>query len=52
MPLSRKQARGGRAFAVPLFGIVVLLLCYWILSEWQNLPAVVTRALGSVRWPR
>ena len=49
MSVSRKQARG---FAVPVFGIVVLLLCYWILAEWHDVPAMVTRALGSLRWPR
>ncbi len=52
MAISRKQARAGRGFAVPVFGIVVLLLCYWILAEWQDVPAMVTRALASLRWPR
>ena len=50
--VSRKQTRAGRAFAVPLFGIVVLLLCYWILADWQDVPAMLTRALASLRWPR
>ena len=52
MAISRKQARAGRGFAVPVFGIEVLLLCYWILAEWQDVPAMVTRALASLRLPR
>jgi hypothetical protein len=51
MPISRKEARGGRAFAFPLFGIVVLLLCYWVLAEWQDVPRLLNGALASVHWP-
>jgi hypothetical protein len=52
MPVSRNQTRGGRAFAVPVFGIVVLLLCYWVLAEWHDVPTMVTGTLASVHWPR
>jgi hypothetical protein len=51
MPVSRKDARGGKAFAFPLFGIVFLLACYWVLADWQNMPAMIDSALASVRWP-
>jgi len=50
MPLSRKEMRGGRAFAFPLFGIVLLLACYWVLAEWQEMPTIINDALASLRW--
>lgn len=52
MPVSRKHSRGGRAFAIPLFGIAMLLLCYWVLAEWQDVPTMVSNALAAVHWPR
>jgi hypothetical protein len=52
MPVSRKETRGGRAFAFPLFGIVLLLACYWVLTDWPNVPALINTAITSVPWPR
>ena len=52
MTLSRKPARGTRAFAFPLFGVAVLLLCYWVLAGWHDVPALIGGALGSIHWPR
>lgn len=51
MPISRKEARGGRAFAFPLVGILFLLAFYWLLADWQDMPALITRALAAVPWP-
>jgi hypothetical protein len=51
MPVSRREMRGGRAFAVPLFGIVALLAFYWLLADWQQLPIIVGSALQVVHWP-
>lgn len=51
MSVSRKEARGTRAFAFPLFGIVVLLACYWLLADWQEVPAMISSALAAVHWP-
>ncbi len=51
MPISRKAARGSRAFALPLIGIAFLLACYWILAEWQQVPTILSNALATVRWP-
>jgi len=51
MPISRKEARGGRAFAFPLFGIVVLLAFYWLLADWQEVPAMINSTLAVVHWP-
>jgi hypothetical protein len=51
MPMSRKETRGGRVFAFPLFGIVLLLACYWILADWQDMPTMINTALAAVHWP-
>jgi hypothetical protein len=51
MPISRKETRGGRAFAFPLFGIVILLASYWVLADWQDVPAIISGALASMHWP-
>jgi len=51
MPVSRKEARGGKAFAFPLLGIALLLTCYWVLADWQDVPTLVNTALASVHWP-
>jgi hypothetical protein len=50
MPVSRKDARGGRAFVFPLFGILFLLACYLIIAEWQAMPSLIGNALASVPW--
>jgi hypothetical protein len=52
MPMSRKETRGPRVFALPLFGIALLLACYWLLAEWQDMPAMISGALTSVHWPQ
>lgn len=51
MPESRRVARGGKAFAAPLFGVVLLLAFYWLLTDWQNLPAMLNSAITAVHWP-
>jgi hypothetical protein len=51
MPIARKDARGGRAFAFPLFGIMILLMCYFVLADWPDMPRMITSALATVHWP-
>ena len=51
MPMSRKDARGGGSIAIPVFGIVLLLACYWILADWQDLHALIGSALTALHWP-
>jgi hypothetical protein len=51
MPVSRKEMRGSRAFTFPLFGIVLLLACYWLLADWQEVPGIVNSALAALHWP-
>lgn len=50
MALSRKGPRGGKALAFPLFGIVILLAFYFVLSEWQDLPNMIGNAISSMHW--
>ena len=49
--LSRKQVRSGGSFAVPLAGIVVLLVCYLVLAQWDDLPSLINAGLAAVHWP-
>jgi hypothetical protein len=51
MPGSRRELRGGRAFAVPLLGVMLLLVSYWLLVDWHNVPALLNSALAAVHWP-
>jgi hypothetical protein len=49
---SRKETRGGKAFAAPLFGIALLLAFYWLLTDWQNLPNLINAAvMAALHWP-
>jgi len=48
MPTPRKEIRGGRAFAGPVLGIVILLACYWLLVGWHQMPALIDFALAMV----
>ena len=45
MPMSRKETNAGRAFAFPLFGIVVLLASYWLLTDWHEVPHFINSVL-------
>ncbi len=51
MPMSRKEVRGGRVFAFPIFGIAVLLGFYWLLADWQAVPIAIGSALSAMQWP-
>jgi hypothetical protein len=51
MPESRREIRGGRAFAMPLFGIAALLAFYWLLADWKQVPTIIGSALSVMHWP-
>ena len=51
VPLSRKDMQGGKGFAAPVVGVVVLIACYWVLAEWNDLPTLIDDALAAVHWP-
>ncbi|MDR3532305.1 MAG: hypothetical protein P4L90_17345 [Rhodopila sp.] len=48
MPMSRKEARGAKAFAFPLFGIFLLLAFYWLLADWQDMPSIISNTLSAI----
>ena len=48
MYTSRKELRGTRVYTAPLFGIIVLLACYWVLSDWPRVPTLIASALDAV----
>ena len=51
MQTSRKDIRsGGRVYTAPLFGIIVLLLSYFLLTDWQQLPTVVGMLFNAMHW--
>jgi hypothetical protein len=51
MQTPRKEMRGTRVYAVPLFGIVVLLASYWLLADWQQVPATMRALLDVAHLP-
>ncbi len=48
MRTPRREIRGGRAFAGPVLGIVILLACYCLLVGWHHMPAIIDFALAMV----
>jgi hypothetical protein len=48
MRTPRREIRGGRAFAGPVLGIVILLACYYLLVGWHQMPAIIDFALAMV----
>lgn len=38
-----------RAFLVPVAWIVALLASYWLLVDWQSVPALVSAAIAAMR---
>jgi hypothetical protein len=51
MQTTRKELRGTRAYTVPLFGIVALLACYWVIADWQRVPLIIEAVLDAVHLP-
>jgi hypothetical protein len=51
MQSSRKELRSARVYTAPLFGIVVLLTCYWLLADWQRVPAIIWALFDIIHLP-
>jgi hypothetical protein len=49
MGRTKRDDRGGNAFAVPVLWIIVLLGAYWLISDWHVLPRLLSSALAAVR---
>jgi hypothetical protein len=46
MVVPKKDELSGRAFAMPVLWILVLLAGYWVISDWQELPQIISATLG------
>jgi hypothetical protein len=51
MPSSRKATHSGRAYAAPLFWVALLMMCYWVLAEWPEIPRLLAVLKASLPWP-
>jgi hypothetical protein len=49
MPNSRKDSNGHHGYTAAVAWIVLLLFCYWLISEWNALPALLASTLATVR---
>jgi hypothetical protein len=51
MAVSRKEVRGMGAYAAPLLGVFLLITCYLVLADWNELPTIIDSAISAVHWP-
>jgi hypothetical protein len=49
MPNSRKDGNGNHGYGAPVAWIVLLLCGYWVISEWNSLPALISSAIGAIK---
>ena len=49
MPNTRKDGNGNHGYAAPVAGIVLLLVCYWLISDWNSLPTLLNSAISTIR---
>ena len=49
MPNTRKDGAGNHGYAAPVIGIFILLVGYWLISEWKSLPGLIGQALAMIR---
>jgi hypothetical protein len=51
VPMPRKDERNAGSFAMPLAGIVILLAFYWLLTDWHQLPPLISATLTNFHMP-
>ncbi len=49
MPNTRKDGNGNHGYAAPVVWIVVLLVGYWLMTEWKALPALMSSAIATIQ---
>jgi hypothetical protein len=49
MPNTRKDGNGNHGYVAPVAMIVLLLCGYWVISEWNSLPALISSAIATIR---
>ncbi len=45
----RRETYNARALAVSVGWIIALLVCYWVLSDWQAVPRLFSSTLAAIR---
>lgn len=48
MPDVRKAGQGTHGYGVPVALIAVLIFGYWIISEWNALPRLISSAIATL----
>lgn len=49
--MPQKVTRGTGSLAFPVMGILLLLVSWFLLTDWQNVPAILSSALAVVHLP-
>jgi hypothetical protein len=49
MPNTRKDGNGNHGYVAPVAWIVTLLICYWLISDWNSLPTLFNSAMSTIR---
>jgi hypothetical protein len=49
MANTRKDPNGLHGYFAPVISIVVLMLGYWVLSEWNALPGLLNSAIATIK---
>jgi hypothetical protein len=44
----RQQSYNGRALAISVGWIIALLACYWVITDWQAVPRLITSTLAAM----
>ena len=47
----RKASQSSRALVLSLLWVCLLIACYWVLAEWQNLPRMLSLLKSGFHWP-
>lgn len=49
MPNTRKDGNGNHGYVAPVAWIVLLLVCYWLISDWNSLPMLLNSAIATIK---
>jgi uncharacterized MnhB-related membrane protein len=48
MPNVRRDGNGNHGYVAPVIWILLLLCAYWVITEWNSLPALVSAAIATI----
>lgn len=49
MPGVRRDGNSNHGYLGPVIWIVLLLCVYWVISEWDTLPTLVSSAIATIK---